>query len=865
MKAKRILSYILIFALCLSLFASLAGCGDQKKQTDEPGKPSTEPGKTEVSDNEFVYVPEYVKVEGELSSSFDNMVFSGDRFLASMYGKIGERELEEGEVLEWEGQNWIWGQQLYWLSMDGKLEEISGYTPLDYLVEIPREGDGASEAPEAPEPEEGGDAPAPTAAPVVATKMIAAGYDEKDNGGAYMQRMLLSPAGDIITVEQVYRNWYDGPDDDVEMYSEDWWAGNYNQYMHNEQRTVVRMLNADGTEKSRFDLDALKEGMEEDMDFYINSILADGAGRFYCTQETTIHILSPEGKPIGKIEGDQWYDQLIALGDGSVAAVFWGEDGQCMAVVDPDKLTLGEPVNVPNNMWNMAQNFAGDYDFCYTDGSNFMGYSLAAGKSEKILNWINSDVDNANANNTFVLPDGRIMTVEYEWNKDYTQADIRLVFLKKVPASSVPQKTKLIFATQSLNYQARSAIIEFNRKSDEYRIELHDYSEYNTEDDYSAGLTKLTTEIMAGNMPDILDLTGIPVQKLASRGLLADLYPMLDSDAELSRDAIFPSVLKALEQDGHLYRTAAGFQIISVVGAKSVVGEHPGWTLAQFKQALARMPEGCTPFNVWVTRDVILNQMLQMAMGELVDWDTGKCYFDSPVFRDILEFAAQFPEEYEWDEDHVWTEDDEEPNRIATGKQMLMQVYLDDINTIQMYNAMFGGEATFVGYPVSEGVGNALRPSEGGYAISAKCAHPEAAWQFVRKSFTKDYQTQYGWGFPSNRAAFDERLKEAMTPEYQKDEKGNYILDENGEKIEISRGGWGWGSLTVDFYALTQAEADQILELIDTTVRVQDESSDELMQIITQDTAPYFAGQKSLDDVVRQLQSKMNIYINEQR
>ena len=104
-----------------------------------------------------------------------------------------------------------------------------------------------------------------------------------------------------------------------------------------------------------------------------------------------------------------------------------------------------------------------------------------------------------------------------------------------------------------------------------------------------------------------------------------------------------------------------------------------------------------------------------------------------------------------------------------------------------------------------------------------------------------------------------------MTPEYQKDEKGNYILDENGEKIEISRGGWGWGSLTVDFYALTQAEADQILELIDTTVRVQDESSDELMQIITQDTAPYFAGQKSLDDVVRQLQSKMNIYINEQR
>jgi len=104
-----------------------------------------------------------------------------------------------------------------------------------------------------------------------------------------------------------------------------------------------------------------------------------------------------------------------------------------------------------------------------------------------------------------------------------------------------------------------------------------------------------------------------------------------------------------------------------------------------------------------------------------------------------------------------------------------------------------------------------------------------------------------------------------MTPEYEKDANGNYRLDENGEKIELSRGGWGWGSMQVEFYALTQAEADQIMALIDGTTRVLDEGDEEIMNIILQDTQPYFAGQKSLDDVVRQLQSKMNIYINEQR
>ena len=865
MKTKRLISYILTGALCLSL---LAGCGGSKQST-EPGTPTGAPDQTDPAAQEFVYVPEYVDVQGEFSSSFDNMIYQDGRFLASIYTKIGERELEEGEELQWEGQNWIWGQKLYWLSLDGATEEITGYAPLRWedLTGGPGASEPNGETPadgETPDDGETPLAPAPTAAPAVAVAVSdrRMRISELNNGGAYMQRMLLAPNGDIVTVEVVYHNWYDGPDDDVEPYSQEWYEGGYGEYMHNEQHTYLRTLNSDGTERSRFDLEMLKE---EGTDyFYINSVEIDGAGRVYCTQDQKISILDSEGNILGQIQGDDWFDQLIRNADGSVSAVFWGENGQSMAAIDPDGLKLGEPVRVPNNIYNMAQSFSGDYDFCYTDGSNFMGYSLAEGKQEKILNWINCDVDNSYSGNTFVLPDGRIMTMETSWDKDYTHATVRLVFLSKVPASTVPQKTKLIFATQSLDYQARSAIIEFNRKNSEYRIELRDYSEYNTEDDYSAGLTKLTTEIMAGNVPDILDLNGLPVEKLASRGLLADLYPLLDSDAELSRDTIFPSVLQALEQNGKLYRTASGFQIVTVVGASSVVGSRPGWTMEQFKKALASMPEGCTPFNQYTTRGEILNQLLQMAMGELIDWDTGKCSFDSPVFRDILEFSAQFPEEFDW-ENYEWSEDEDEPNRIAEGKQMLMQVYLDDFNTLQMYNAMFGGEATFIGYPVSEGVGSALRPSEGGFAISSKCANPEVAWQFVRKSFTEDYQTQYGWGLPSNRAAFDKRLEEAMTPEYQKDANGNYILDENGEKIEISRGGWGWGSLSVEFYALKQAEADQLLTLINSTTRVMDQSNDEIMDIILQDTAPYFAGQKSLNDVVKQLQSKMNIYINEQR
>ena len=818
MKKNRLISHILAGALCVSLLAGLAGCGD-KKAADDPAATPAPGGQAAAAETEFVYTPTYVDVQGEFDNGFDNLVYRDGRFLASVYAKVGERELKEGEVLQWEGQNWIYGEKLYWLDLDGRIEEVTGFQP----VPVP---------------------------------------EGQDDAGAYMQRMMLTPDGDILTVESTFRSWYDGPEDeDAELYSDEWFARGYDQYLHTEQHTYLRTLSPDGTEKHIADLTGLAG---EDVEyFYLNDIETDEAGRVYCCAEQSIYVLDSEGQLLHEIGGDTWFETLLPMGDGSIAVSFWGDNGPELAPIDPETGKLGEGIKMPGNVYNMAQNLAGGYDICYTDGSNLMGYTLADGTQEKILNWINCDVENAR--NTVILPDGRIMTMEYEYNDDYTKCDMRMVFLDKVPASSVPQKTKLVFATQALDYMTRSAIVEFNRKNDEYRIELRDYSEYNTEEDYSAGLTKLTTEIMAGTVPDILDLNGIPVQKLASRGLLADLYPLLDADEELGRDAIFPSILQALEQDGHLYRTTSGFRVSTLVGARSVVGPGPGWTLAQFKAALAGMPEGCTPLSEYTTRDLILNQMLRMSMDELIDWDSGKCSFDSPVFRDILELAAQFPEEYEWEEDRVWTEEDDEPNRIAAGRQMLLQAELDDFNTVQMYNAMFGGEASFIGYPVSEGVGNALVPNEGGYAISASCAHPEVAWQFVRKTFTKDFQTQRGWGFPSNRAAFDQRLKEAMTPEYEKDANGNYRLDENGEKIELSRGGWGWGSMQVEFYALTQAEADQIMALIDGTTRVLDEGDEEIMNIILQDTQPYFAGQKSLDDVVRQLQSKMNIYINEQR
>ena len=113
-----------------------------------------------------------------------------------------------------------------------------------------------------------------------------------------------------------------------------------------------------------------------------------------------------------------------------------------------------------------------------------------------------------------------------------------------------------------------------------------------------------------------------------------------------------------------------------------------------------------------------------------------------------------------------------------------------------------------------------------------------------------------------------EKLTVAMTPEYMKDENGNYLLDENGQRIEQPRSsgfgfGFGFGG-GAEFYALTQEQGDEVVALVEGTDRVWNSDS-AIMDTITAEAEAFFAGQKTAQEVAKLVQSKLTIYVNEQR
>lgn len=848
--------------LALTMALSLAACGGSGATNGGSGKPNAD-----EETPAYVYNADFNEIISGSERYLNPRFYTDNGFYAASYEKVGEREHAEDETASYEGEYDIYQNKLFFVDYSGSVSELVNYKPMGATVGSVPDGDqpqvavsGEAVPADAVEMTE---AAAQAAAQAEEGKSAAVDADADTSklrdfySGSDIAGMGEGSEGKLIVVETVYASWYDGPDNlsktDEEYY-------NYTQY---ENSAYIRSLDKDGNALSTAKIEM---GDDDGNGIYMYSFIVDDNDNVIAPGDAGVYVIALDGSIVATIPNDGGYiDSLVRLGDGSIAATTWGENGMELRPVDIDNKTIGEAIPLPRGAYSLTAG-GGDYDVYYTSGVNFYGYKPDTQENVKLFNWINCDINSDNTSRIQVRDDGSIVTVINEYDSVSETYNVTLATISLVPYDSVPHKEEITLATQYLGWDARDMIVSFNRRNDNYRIVVKDYSEFNTDDDYSAGQTKLTTELLAGNVPDIIDLTGMPYNQLASKGLLADLYPLIDADSGFDRADFFPNVLAALEVNGGLYSTVSSFGIITAIGAASVVGDEPGWTYEQFAAALASMPEGCEAFDIYTTRDDILRICLSLDMKDFVNWGTGECNFNSEEFTKLLAFAAQFPESFNYD-DYQYTPSDDTLTRIAEGRQMLLQGSIYSIESVIYNDRYFGGDATYIGYPTADGSPGSLISIESGYAISAKSGHQDVAWEFLRQFFTEKYQSDDNkvYSIPVNLNAYNVRIKKAMTPEYEKDANGNLKLDADGNKIPVARMSYGTADGVVDFYALTQEQADELFSVISSAATRYDYSSDAIFDIVKEQSQAYFSGQKTAEDVAKLVQSKANIYVNEQR
>ena len=817
---------VLSLALCLMMVLALTACGSsgqgsapaqetQSAQSTQNTQTSQSGGTSSSAASEYAWKSSFLPIIREDNDTpIQPILFTDDGVYASGQVTLGRREASEGEVEEYEGQFNIYGSMLYFITKDGKLEPLPKYVPV----------------------------------PPMANPENYKDFYSYQNLGT----PIVNADGNLMLLQMEGAGWFEGPES---VYgTEEQYTGDY---YHNEQNYDVVILSPEGEELSRAPVDL------DTTNTWLNTynIAKDPDGNLIVVMEMTLQAIAPDGSIAWSMQLDNYVNSMVTLADGSVAVMVYGDRGPELRPIDFEKKELGESFPIPDSAWTL---FPGDenYDFYYTSGMFLYGFKLGEEEPVPVLNWMSCDIngDSVASQALKISSDGSIMGITTDYSGG--SIDTQLFTLTRVPADSLPKKQILTVAQLEYNpdYQLTNRMVRFNRTHDNVRLEYLDYSQYNTENDFSAGVTKFNTEVMAGNLPDIIPTNQIAYRQIASKGLLEDLYPYLDKDPELKREDFFPNLLSALEVNGGLYQVVSGFSVETLCGAASIVGDTPGWTYDDFNAALEKMPEGCTPLEPYVTRDQVMSSLLYADMDSFVDWTTGKVNFESDNFKQLLQFVKQFPAEYNWDE-HDNSESTQD--LLRQGRQMLTQTYLYGLDSILWNGANFGGQATYIGWPTSSGVGSIMR-FENGFAMSRSCADKDAAWEFFRSMLTESGQTNQ-YNIPSNRNVFNKQLEDFMTPRYRKDADGNILLDENGEKIEESRGGWiDDNGVEHNIYAMTQEQADEVLTIIETCTKVASYDTS-IYDIVNEQAQAFFADQKSVDEVARLIQSKANIYVNEQR
>lgn len=605
---------------------------------------------------------------------------------------------------------------------------------------------------------------------------------------------------------------------------------------------VALKMDAEGKELSKEDItNLLKIGQES----YISKVILDDKGRLiFITDQNVIVLDESCSKVFCEVKSDSYIEGGAKTKDGKVICGASDENGAKVQVLDVDNKKWGESIKLDLRYFQSSDSLMDgvEYDFYYKDNTGIYGYDIAGKKSTKVMDYLASDINSDSSYN--IVPIAKDQMLGSTW----MEGGSKFVIYNKVDPSTVADKKTITFGAMWMDDGIKNAAIEFNKTSQEYRIEFKDYS--NEEDPE----TKMNADIIAGNVPDIIGLDNVPVNQYIAKGLLEDLTPYMEKDSEVKPDVFIPSVAEAMKTNDKFYFASPGFGISTLIARTKDVGDKSGWTFDELKALLEEKGDSARPFYSENKSDMLYS-FLNAGINDFIDWTTGECSFDGQDFKSILEICNKGKnEETEYNEDAPSM-----PTLIKEGKVLFNDGWID-AESVELYEKMFGEDITFIGYPNKDKQGSYFNFNST-MGIYSKSDVKEGAWEFIRSFMTKEYQgKQVGTGMmngnPTRQDCFDMMMKAKTTTEK--------YTDEFGQEIQPLDSSWGWDDLEVKIVPLTDKEAQLYKDLVNNTKKSGGYNTT-LMEIITEEAKAYFAGEKSLDETADIIQNRIKTYVNENR
>ncbi|MEM5767782.1 MAG: ABC transporter substrate-binding protein [Bacillota bacterium] len=375
-------------------------------------------------------------------------------------------------------------------------------------------------------------------------------------------------------------------------------------------------------------------------------------------------------------------------------------------------------------------------------------------------------------------------------------------------------RAELVAVTDVALPELKKIVSRFNAQSEDYYVRLIEYS------GTDKSMELLRTEILAGKAPDIYAFYSYSsLSEVEPKNNFEDLLPYLDADSEYGRETLVPGLFNALSEGGQLYWLPYDYSIETFVAHESMVGSKAKLTMEDLDAIAAAQRPALHVFPEWMAQDLLLYYVSTFSIDRFVDSQAGTCDFDNPDFLRLLKKCSLQPEK-------------SVPDDHDTG--VLTSYSLQCLEQIAILSTNYGADFRFVGFPDEESNGSMFSVNLR-LGVSTQSKNKDGAWAFVRSILNTENQVEATF-LPATQAEFDARLTQAINGDYNAPHFGPV-------KIE-------------------QADIDKLAALIDET-RVLSGHNAVLRQIIQEECLAYFAGDKSVEETARVIQSRASLYISE--
>ena len=391
-------------------------------------------------------------------------------------------------------------------------------------------------------------------------------------------------------------------------------------------------------------------------------------------------------------------------------------------------------------------------------------------------------------------------------------------------------------------------------------------------------INKVNTEIMSGRGADVYALDILPFYKYINGGQLENLSPYMDNDPQFNAADYRSNILEATASPNGQYIIPLDYSFnymnydstLFNESEQAVLDAKDQWTYEELidlsKDAFARTnpddeinnPLFCMTSGSGRGQSMF-GALFQADHTAYLDIAGKKANFDDGKFVALLNTLKSY-------EESGYTDVPPDMSQMMTSPQMMERdagkrfLYkpMDSMSLLSEYNKGSGrrvarrvvvgmisnsNDDKILGLPKSDG-GDIHFTYSQAYGINANCENKFLAWAFIRHLCGDEVQLSMQlMGFPINKTAQARKAEMEFTGELFDPGNAGQELDAEAQ-----------AALENYLNAVEKYSAMLNAHMVEDTI---------VMDMVYEETASFFDGQKSAEDVAKTLQNKISLYLNE--